>query len=218
MTAFADRIDALLPQTQCRRCGYADCRAYAEVVAAGKTGIDRCPPGGEETLNALAALTGKSADSLDPALGGFTPDHVAFVIEALCIGCTKCIQACPVDAIVGAPKLMHTIIEALCTGCELCIPPCPVDCIEMRPTRGVTEGVTVPASGRTQADYFRERYRAHNVRLQHERTERQERLHRAETASSAQIDILAQRKAEIAAAVARVHAKRAQQQSQHKKP
>ena len=155
MITFADKIDALLPQTQCQRCGYVDCRVYAEAIAAGETDINRCPPGGQETLKALAGLTGRAATCIDPSLGSFTPGLVAFVIEPECIGCTKCIQACPVDAIVGAAKQMHTVIEALCTGCGLCIPPCPVDCIRMQPARGATKGIIVPADVHQRADFFR---------------------------------------------------------------
>ncbi len=214
MTVLADRIDALLPQTQCRRCGYPDCRKYAEAIATGATDINRCPPGGQETLQALAKLTGRTAAAgIDPGLGGFTPGHVAVIIEPLCIGCTKCIQACPVDAIVGAAKQMHTVIEALCTGCELCIPPCPVDCIRMQPARGTTEGMVVPVSGNKQADFFRAHYRARSARLAREQTERHARLRRKEFAAGAREEVIARRKAEIAAAVARVRAKRAQQPS-----
>lgn len=216
--SLADRIDALLPQTQCRRCGYPDCHAYAEAIAAGETGINRCPPGGEETIEALAALTGRPAKPLEPALGRLTPGMVAFIDEALCIGCTKCIQVCPVDAIVGAPKLMHTVIEALCTGCELCLPPCPVDCIYMQPARGTTEGITVPTANPARADFFRGRYHSRNARLVRDKTERQERLAHKETAGSSSEDVIARRKAEIAAAVARVRARRAQQPAANKKP
>jgi len=216
MITLADKIDTLLPQTQCQRCGYVDCRAYAEAIATGETDINRCPPGGQETLDSLAALTGRVATCVDPALGGFTPGQVAFIIEPLCIGCTKCIQACPVDAIVGAAKQMHTVIEALCTGCELCIPPCPVDCIQMQPARGTTEGMTVPADARRRADFFRSRYHIRGARLAHDKAEHEECLHQQEASGGAE-DVIAQRKAEIAAAVARVHTKRAQRSRASKK-
>ncbi|HEX7371132.1 MAG TPA: RnfABCDGE type electron transport complex subunit B [Rhodanobacteraceae bacterium] len=131
--ALADRIDAVLPQTQCGRCGYPACRPYAEAVARGEAAINRCPPGGAEGVRALARITGLPIVPLDPACGEEAPPRVALIDEDVCIGCTKCIQACPVDAIVGASKLMHTVIPDLCTGCELCVPPCPVDCIAMVP-------------------------------------------------------------------------------------
>jgi electron transport complex protein RnfB len=130
-SCLAAAIDALLPQTQCRKCGYAGCRPYAEAIAAGHAAINRCPPGGVAGIAALAALTGRPLLALDPACGSEGPRRVAVVDEAHCIGCTLCIQACPVDAIVGAPKQMHGIIAELCTGCDLCLPPCPVDCIDM---------------------------------------------------------------------------------------
>lgn len=127
--SLADRIDAALPQTQCCRCGYPACRPYAEAIAHGEAAINRCPPGGMEGVRTLARITGRPVLSLDPACGIESAPRVALIDEDACIGCTKCIQACPVDAIVGASKLMHTIVANLCTGCELCIPPCPVDCI-----------------------------------------------------------------------------------------
>ena len=133
MSSLADRIDALLPQTQCARCGYAGCRPYAEAVAKGEADIDQCPPGGDEGVAKLAALLQRAAKPLDPARGAYRPPQVALIDEALCIGCVKCIDACPVDAIVGASKQMHTVIASWCTGCELCIPPCPVDCISLHP-------------------------------------------------------------------------------------
>ncbi len=135
LAALADRIDAVLPQTQCRRCGYEACRPYAEAVARGAAAINRCPPGGMEGVRALARITGRPVLPLDPECGVEAPLCVAVIDEAACIGCTKCIQACPVDAIVGASKLMHTVVADLCTGCELCIAPCPVDCIDMVPVR-----------------------------------------------------------------------------------
>jgi electron transport complex protein RnfB len=128
-----DAIDALLPQTQCRRCRYDSCRAYAEAVAAGQAPINRCPPGGDATVAALAGLLAIPALAIDPSCGLTTPLAIARIDEATCIGCTLCIQACPTDAIVGAAKRMHTVIAERCTGCELCLPPCPVDCIAMLP-------------------------------------------------------------------------------------
>ena len=128
---LVERIDLLLPQTQCGQCGFGGCRPYAQALAQGEAPINRCPPGGEAGICALATLLERPVISLDPECGIEKPAQVAFIDEATCIGCTKCIQACPVDAIVGAAKLMHTIVADLCTGCELCIPPCPVDCIEL---------------------------------------------------------------------------------------
>lgn len=210
MSDLVDSIEALLPQTQCRRCGYADCHAYAEAIATGKAGINRCLPGGEPVIRELAALTGCAPQPLDPALGLFIAGQVAFIDESLCIGCTKCIQACPVDAIVGAPKQMHTIIEALCTGCELCIAPCPVDCIHLQPPQGATEGISVPASGPARANFFREQYATHNARHAREQAEREERLQRAASTAVNPAGTVAEHKREIAAAMARVQARRAQ--------
>ncbi|UVE18838.1 electron transport complex subunit RsxB [Pseudomonas sp. LS44] len=125
----AEQVNALLPQTQCGQCGYPGCKPYSEAIAAGDK-INKCPPGGEATIAALAALLDVEAEPLD-AVEGALPPRVAYIREAECIGCTKCIQACPVDAIVGAAKLMHTVIASECTGCDLCVEPCPVDCIDM---------------------------------------------------------------------------------------
>jgi Na+-translocating ferredoxin:NAD+ oxidoreductase subunit B len=131
---LTDEIDALLPQTQCGRCTFAGCRPYASALANGEADIDQCPPGGDATAAALAKLLGREARPVDPRFGSVpTRPTVAWIDEAVCIGCVKCIQACPVDAIVGASRFMHTVIAEQCTGCELCIPPCPVDCITMRP-------------------------------------------------------------------------------------
>ncbi len=132
--SLADRLDALLPQTQCRRCTFEGCRPYAEAMASGEAGINQCPPGGARTATALANVLGVAPQPVDPSYGT-VPDHpvVAFIEELPCIGCTKCIQACPVDAIIGASRYMHTVIAEQCTGCELCIPVCPVDCIVLKP-------------------------------------------------------------------------------------
>lgn len=129
----AERINAILPQTQCGQCGYPGCRPYAEAIARDEADINQCPPGGAAGVRALAQLLGREPKPLDPGHGAEKPKRLAFIREDECIGCTKCIQACPVDAIIGAPKLMHTVVAELCTGCELCLPPCPVDCIELLP-------------------------------------------------------------------------------------
>jgi electron transport complex protein RnfB len=126
-----EQVDALLPQTQCGQCGFGGCRPYAEAIAAGEADINRCPPGGEATIQSLADLLDREPKALDEETGEHKGKRVARINENLCIGCTLCIQACPVDAILGAAKQMHTVIESECTGCDLCLPPCPVDCIEM---------------------------------------------------------------------------------------
>ena len=135
---LADKIDAVLPQTQCGQCGYHGCKPYAQAIADGSAEINQCPPGGEDGIRKLAELLGKEFKPLNAEHGEPKPKSVAIIDEATCIGCTLCIQACPVDAIVGASKQMHTVLAAECTGCELCIVPCPVDCIAMQP---LTENV-----------------------------------------------------------------------------
>lgn len=130
---LVDKIDAVLPQTQCGQCGFPGCRPYAEAIAKGDADINRCPPGGEDGVKALAELLGVEAKPLDEAVGEEKPKALAVIDEQKCIGCTLCIQACPVDAILGAAKHMHTVIASECTGCELCVPVCPVDCIAMEP-------------------------------------------------------------------------------------
>ena len=130
---LAERLDALLPQTQCGRCTYTGCRPYALAMARGEAGTDRCPPGGDDTARALAALLGRTPIPVDRSYGEVAASKVALIDEARCIGCARCLPACPVDAILGAQKRMHTVIADLCTGCELCLPPCPVDCITMVP-------------------------------------------------------------------------------------
>jgi electron transport complex protein RnfB len=129
--ALAERIDRLLPQTQCGQCGFAGCKPYALAIAREQADIDQCPPGGAAGVQALAELLGRRAKPVNPEHGIEKPKLLALIREDECIGCTKCIQACPVDAIIGAPKMMHTVLADLCTGCELCIPPCPVDCIDL---------------------------------------------------------------------------------------
>ena len=139
-----DRIDALLPQTQCGQCTYPGCRPYAEAIAAGEADINQCPPGGEATIQALADLLGVDPKPLNPEHGEHKGKTVVVIDEQVCIGCTLCIQACPVDAIVGAAKQMHTVIETECTGCNLCIPPCPVECIHVVPVRETVFNWTWP--------------------------------------------------------------------------
>ncbi|TSE27512.1 Electron transport complex subunit RsxB [Tepidimonas sediminis] len=176
---LVERLDAALPQTQCTRCGYPDCRRYAEAIARGEAPINRCPPGGEEGVRRLAAITGQPVRPLDPEVGSEGPFGVAVIDETWCIGCTLCLKACPTDAIVGAHKRMHTVIEAYCTGCELCIPVCPVDCIAMEVT---TPGRTGwQAWSTTQAATARRRYQARQRRLAREAEEAEvRRLQKAE--------------------------------------
>ncbi len=134
-----DQIDAILPQTQCGQCGYPGCRPYAEAIAKGEADINRCPPGGEEGIRRLAELLGREYKPLAQGEAAVKPKSVAVIDETKCIGCTLCIQACPVDAIIGAAKQMHTVVDRWCTGCELCVAPCPVDCIAMEPLKETLE-------------------------------------------------------------------------------
>ena len=171
---LARLIDAALPQTQCTRCGYPDCAAYARAVAAGEAGINQCPPGGQEGVIRLAALTGRPALPLDADRGTEGPLRLAVIDESWCIGCTLCIKACPVDCIVGAPKVMHTVIESQCTGCELCIPACPVDCIGLVDKSGSRTGWS--AWSAEQAGAARERYAFRAIRLERAARDNEERL------------------------------------------
>ena len=188
--SLIQRIDALLPQTQCGKCGHPGCKPYAEGIASGEP-INKCPPGGSETIAGLAELLRVPVLELDVSRGA-APAQIAYIREAECIGCTKCIQACPVDAIVGAAKLMHTVIVDECTGCDLCVAPCPVDCIEMRP---LSLGTVLPVVGglafsleeqqarATKRNHARRRFEQRNARLYREEqqkiAERQARAHLA---------------------------------------
>jgi electron transport complex protein RnfB len=213
--ALADRIDAALPQTQCTRCGYPDCRGYADAIAAGEAGIDRCPPGGAEGIVRLAAITGTAVVPLDTTRGSEGPRALAVIDEAWCIGCTLCIEACPVDCIVGAPKRMHTVIDAQCTGCELCVPACPVDCIAMVPVTGERTGWA--AWSADDADAARRRYAFRAQRRERDRIEHDERLaakarhkleHLAEQSRLTDPAALDAKRAVIEAALARARARR----------
>ncbi len=166
-------LHAALPQTQCTRCGYPDCAAYARAIAAGEADINQCPPGGQEGVERLARISGRSARPLSTAHGTEGPRHIAIIDEAWCIGCTLCIKACPTDAIVGSNKRMHTVIEPWCTGCELCIPVCPVDCIALEPVTGERTGWA--AWSHSEADTARARYEARKSRLAREAREHDER-------------------------------------------
>lgn len=217
MNELARRIDAVLPQTQCTRCGFADCAAYAQAVAAGEAGINQCPPGGAQGIERLAALTGQPVLPLNPEFGIEGPVTVAVIDEDWCIGCTLCLKACPTDAIVGSNKHMHTVIEPYCTGCELCIPVCPVDCIALEPVSGIRTGWAAwPAELATQA---RQRYAARQRRLVREQIEHDARLEekaRAKladlTAHSRHTDpaVLDTKRAVIEAALARARLRREQ--------
>jgi Na+-translocating ferredoxin:NAD+ oxidoreductase subunit B len=165
--ATADDIDALLPQTQCTRCGYPGCRPYAEAIASGEAAINQCPPGGAATIGALAALLGSARLPLNPANGTAGPELVAQIDEDACIGCARCLPPCPVDAIVGAHRQMHTVMLALCTGCELCVAPCPVDCITMVARASLTRAPASPAAADNRI-----RFAAHGARLARALTER----------------------------------------------
>jgi electron transport complex protein RnfB len=208
--SLAEKIDALLPQTECRRCGYPACKPYAEAIANGAADINQCPPGGAAGIHRLAALLGREYLPLSPEHGVEMSKQIVRIDENLCIGCTLCIQACPVDAIVGASKLMHTVIAEQCTGCELCLPPCPVDCIHLvqvaQPDepRGEGDGYDMSVEGKAAADAARARYEFHLFRLQREQHERAERLAaRIVTARTTPDSAAAEKRALIAAAIAR---------------
>ena len=205
---------AVLPQTQCTRCGYPDCAGYAQALHEGSADINQCPPGGVAGMQRLAALTGRAAKPLNPDHGAEGSRTVVFIDEAWCIGCTLCIKACPVDAIVGTNKLMHTVIEPYCTGCELCLPVCPVDCIEVETVSGSATGWA--AWSQEQADEARQRYEFHTLRSQREALENAQRLEAKAAlklsdlaAHSQHTDpvVLDKKRAVIEAALARARAK-----------
>jgi len=200
--ALADRIDAELPQTQCTQCGYDGCRPYAEAVARGEADINRCPPGGDDGVAALAALLDRPVIPIAADCGeAVETPQVALIDESVCIGCTKCIQACPVDAIVGAAGYMHTVIAGECTGCGLCIPPCPVDCIELAPNPD-------PTPLRRRAGQFRRRYAARNARLARRQREARARRQAKRRQIQGHGPADDHRRSEIAAAVERARARR----------
>lgn len=169
--SLTEQIDALLPQTQCRKCGFAGCLPYAEAIAGGAADINRCPPGGAAGISKLAELLGVSEKPLDPACGHEGPRLLAVIAEEQCIGCTKCLPPCPTDAILGSSKHMHTVITALCTGCELCVAPCPVNCISM-------QAAETPDWTDEDAEQSRRRHQAKNRRLAKQEAEKAERLAR----------------------------------------
>lgn len=207
--SLADRIDAVLPQTQCTKCGYQGCRPYAEAIATGEAAINRCPPGGQPGLRKLAWVTGQPERPLDETRGRTGPLLVAVIDESLCIGCTLCIAPCPTDAIVGAARRMHTVLADHCTGCELCVAPCPMDCIRLvEAGREWTE---------TDAVLARSRHQARAARLVRERQRREARLEAKAVAKLAEIEArddltaagIARKKAVVEAAIARARARRA---------
>lgn len=226
--SLADRIDALLPQTQCGRCKFEACRPYAEALASGVADINRCPPGGQTSIEALARLLGVAPKALDPECGQEHPQTRVVIDEAWCIGCVKCVQVCPVDAIVGAAGQMHTVLAEECTGCDRCIAPCPMDCIQVVPAQSSSAppepnevpktGAFVPAhwpGGWTQAraERARRRYRARQARLDRQqrlRAKRRKRQLEMLAGRTEGADAEASRKAAIEAAIARAQARRAQ--------
>lgn len=212
---LAARLDAELPQTQCTRCGYPDCRGYAEALAGETAALNRCPPGGAEGVRRLAAVLGQPEQALDPSCGQEGPRRLARIDEDWCIGCTLCLDACPVDAIVGANKLMHTVIADDCTGCDLCAPVCPVDCIQMVPCGATATGWA--AWSEAQALQARSRYQAHVGRVADRARQQQIRLlakgehklaHLADASRHTDPAVLDQKRKVIAEALARARARR----------
>lgn len=193
MSSLAQRIHDALPQTQCTRCGYPDCKAYAQAIADHQAPINQCPPGGQEGIVILAGITGQPITLLNPEHGAEMPMTVAVIDEAWCIGCTLCLKVCPTDAILGSNKMMHTVIESACTGCDLCLPVCPVDCIEMLPISAERTGWA--AWSPELATQARTRYEARLERLQLE-------------AKSEVENVMASKQAVIQAALAKAKARK----------
>ena len=213
---LAEVLNSALPQTQCTRCGYPDCRSYANAMAFDGAPINQCPPGGQEGVARLARLTGRPAAPLNPAHGIESPRQLAVIDEAWCIGCTLCIAACPVDAIVGAPKLMHTVVAAHCTGCELCLPVCPVDCIQLVPVTGALTGWQ--AWSPALASDARLRYEARTLRAERLQQDTDQRLAQQAAAKLADLPshslitdpaALERKRAVVEAALARARARQA---------
>ena len=220
-TELVDAIDALLPQTQCTKCGYQGCRPYAQALAHGEADINQCAPGGAAGIRNLARLLGRAEKPLNPANGTETPRVAALIDESRCIGCMLCIAACPVDAIIGTAKRMHTVLTGSCTGCELCLPPCPVDCIDMvelepLAQRGNRHAAVLSAqSVEDMAALARERFGFHEFRVAREEEERGLRLEKKARDKLAHLEQLPgshdleRKKAAVQAAIARARARRA---------
>jgi len=209
MPTPSDKIDAILPQTQCTKCGFDDCRAYANAIATGSP-HNQCPPGGKRVIGELSELLGRPVLSLNSKHGHHEPKKVAVIREAECIGCTKCIQACPVDAIFGAAKLMHSVIATECTGCDLCVEPCPMDCIDLIALPEAEQPDAMPAERRLeQSDHYRKRHETQTSRMQRLEQEAQQR-HKENKAplDARKLDSREQKKAYIAEAMARVRQKK----------
>jgi Na+-translocating ferredoxin:NAD+ oxidoreductase subunit B len=214
--ALAEKLNAALPQTQCTRCGYPDCAAYAQAMAENAAEINQCPPGGAEGVQRLAAIIGRAALPLNPDNGIEGPRALAVIDEKWCIGCTLCLDACPTDAIVGSNKRMHTVIEPYCTGCELCIPVCPVDCISLENASGPRTGWA--AWSQAQADEALQRYQFHQLRTTRAQEENDARLERKAQAKLADLPahsehtdaaVLDKKRSVIEAALAQARARRA---------
>ena len=219
LSPLGQQLDALLPQTQCTRCGYPDCAHYAQAMADGLADINQCPPGGQEGVERLAQLLGRPVIALNPEHGEEAPRTLAVIDEAWCIGCTLCIKACPVDCIVGASKQMHTVIESQCTGCELCVPACPVDCISLVPAHAITPAPTGwQAWSAEQAHDAKARYEHTRARRQQAEADQDKRLvakaahklaHLAEESRISDPQALDRKRQVIEAAMARARARKA---------